>query len=95
MTDICSNNGCQHGICVPDGLANYHCSCDAGYTGDMCQTSEYSLITIIHLCNYTVIFHGCEMIIKSLDPLRAKKTFIRKKLGHTMVSAIKASPVTL
>ena len=25
------------------------------------------------------------IIIKSLDPLRAKKTFIRKKLGHTMV----------
>ena len=36
-----------------------------------------------------------EIIIKCLDPLRAKKTFIRKKLGHTMVSAIKASPVTL
>ena len=36
-----------------------------------------------------------EMIIISLDPLRAKKTFIRKKLGHTMVSAIKASSVTL
>ena len=35
------------------------------------------------------------MIIKSLDPLRAKKSFIRKKLGHTMVSAIKASSVTL
>ena len=35
------------------------------------------------------------IIIKSLDPLRAKKTFIRKKLGHTMVSAIKASSVTL
>ena len=34
-------------------------------------------------------------IIKSLDPLRAKKTFIRKKLGHTMVSAIKTSSVTL
>ena len=31
------------------------------------------------------------IIIKSLDPLRAKKTFIRKKLGHTAVSAIKAS----
>ena len=26
-----------------------------------------------------------EIIVKSLDPLRAKKTFIRKKLGHTMV----------
>ena len=31
---------------------------------------------------------GEEIIIKSLDPLRAKKTFIRKKLGHTKVSAI-------
>ena len=28
-----------------------------------------------------------EAIVKSLDPLRAKKTFTRKKLGHTMVSA--------
>ena len=35
------------------------------------------------------------IIIKSLDPLRAKKRFIRKKLGHTAVSAIKASSVTL
>ena len=37
----------------------------------------------------------CEIIIKSLDPLRAKKTFIRKKLGHTAVLAIKSSSVTL
>ena len=29
-----------------------------------------------------------DIIIKCLDPLRAKKTFIRKKLGHTMVSAM-------
>ena len=35
------------------------------------------------------------IIIKNLDPLRAKKTFIRKKLGHTMILAIKASSVTL
>ena len=33
--------------------------------------------------------------IKSYDPLRAKKTFIRTKLDHTMVSATKASSVTL
>ena len=33
--------------------------------------------------------------MKRLDPLRAKKTFIRKKLGHTAVSAIKDSSVTL
>ena len=31
--------------------------------------------------------NAVEIIIKSLDPLRAKKTFIRKKLGHTAVSA--------
>ena len=37
----------------------------------------------------------CLIIMKSLDPLRAKKIFIRKKLGHTAVSAIKASSVTL
>ena len=32
---------------------------------------------------------------KSLDPLRAKQTLLRKKLGQTMVSAIKAPSVTL
>ena len=32
---------------------------------------------------------------KSLVPLRAKKTFLRKKLGQTAVSAIQASSVTL
>ena len=32
---------------------------------------------------------------KSLDPLRAKKTYIRKKLGHTVDSAIRVSSVTL
>ena len=36
-----------------------------------------------------------QIIMKSLDPLRAKKIFIRKKLGHTAVSAIKASSLTL
>ena len=36
-----------------------------------------------------------QIIMKSLDPLRAKKIFIRKKLGHTAVSAIKASSVAL
>ena len=32
--------------------------------------------------------------MKSLDPLRAKKIFIREKLGHAAVLAIKASSVT-
>ena len=36
-----------------------------------------------------------KIIINGLDPLRAKTTFIRKKLGHTAVLAIKASSVSL
>ena len=36
-----------------------------------------------------------QIIMNSVDPLRAKKIFIKKKLGHTAVSAIKASSVTL
>ena len=43
----------------------------------------------------TSILDAYHNIIKVLDPLRAKKTFIRKNLGHTMVLAIKASSVTL
>ena len=49
--------------------------------------------------NAGITFEKCgtsvQKRMKSLDPLRAKKTFIRKKLGHTAVSAIKASSVTL
>ena len=52
-----------------------------------CSCKMYGSINKPMLCQ--------EIIIKSLDPLRAKKTFIRKKLGHTAVSAIKASSVTL
>ena len=36
-----------------------------------------------------------EIIIKRLGLLRAKITFIRKKLGHTAVLAIETSSVTL
>ena len=35
------------------------------------------------------------IIMKSLDPSRAVQIFIRKKLGHSAVSAIRASSVTL
>ena len=46
-------------------------------------------------CDNVQLTISTKIIIKRLDPLRAKKTFIRKKLGHTMVSAIKASSVSL
>ena len=45
--------------------------------------------------NCLFVFNDAQIIMKSLDPLRAKKIFIRKKLGHTAVSAIRASSVTL
>ena len=32
--------------------------------------------------------------MNGLDPVRAKKIFIKNKLGHTVVSVIKASSVT-
>ena len=32
--DECANSQCQNGACV-DGIANYTCSCDAGWTGWM------------------------------------------------------------
>ena len=57
------------------------------------SVSEFSSSGFDHLKSSRKISVG--MIIKSLDPLRAKKTFIRKKLGHTTVSAIKASSETL
>ena len=51
----------------------------------------------LFMCNNARIFFKRKksMIIKRLDPLIAKKTFVGEKLGHTMVSAIKASSVTL
>ena len=50
-------------------------------------------VTRFRCANTIIYIQG--IIIKSIYPLRAKNTFIRKKMGHTMVSAIKASSVTL
>ena len=58
-------------------------------TIDECGETFYGRHTAQHPA--AVIENNC----KSLDPLRAKKTFVRKKLGHTVVSAIQASSVTL
>ena len=41
------------------------------------------------------MFTRIEMIIKNLEPLSANKTFIGKKLGYTMVSAITTSSVII
>ena len=67
------------------------------------KDQKETIICIIDECGET--FHGrhtaqhpAALIAnnnKSLDPLRAKTPFIGKKLGHTAVSAIQASLVTL
>ena len=49
----------------------------------------------VKLRDFSAYFWNTPRNNESLGPLRAKKIFIRKKLGHTAVSAIKASSVTL
>ena len=56
---------------------------------------SFEMNAYLSLINLMLIVRTLSIIIKSFDHLRAKKTFIGKKLGHTMVSAIKASSVTL
>ena len=55
------------------------------------RTRSYD-VELWHPASGTQALH---IIIESLDPLRAQRTFVRKKLGHTAVSAITASSVTL
>ena len=60
------------------------------------QTHRYCYVdNTTNSLNHRNLALSMQIIMKSLDPLRAKKTFIRKKLGHTAVSATKASSVTL
>ena len=37
--DDCVNNQCVNGTCL-DGHLSYTCTCDAGFTGDFCQTGK-------------------------------------------------------
>ena len=38
--DDCVGVNCNDGVCV-DGIAEYECNCNKGYTGDHCQTGNY------------------------------------------------------
>ena len=38
--DECGSNPCQNGGTCVDGLNQYTCSCQAGYTGTSCQTGQ-------------------------------------------------------
>ena len=60
---------------------------------DLANVNEWQFMCVTYSANLIPLL--LRIIMKSLDPLRAKKIFIRKKLGHTAVSAIKASSVTL
>ena len=54
-----------------------------GYPG-ICDFCSLFAIFMLRL-KYGLASEVVAIIIKSLDPLKAKKTFIKKKLGHTMV----------
>ena len=53
--------------------------------GTLLSSTCQMAIPMVHLVSSTGTLAITLVIIKSLDPLRAKKTFIRKKLGYTMV----------
>lgn len=38
--DECASSPCVHGSCE-DLVAGYNCSCEAGYTGTMCETGRF------------------------------------------------------
>ena len=79
---------------VPDGTPRFA----ASYLGLFCLLtcmSNKKDDRLIWVNRVDSPYSNDGIIMKGLDPLRAKTTFIRKKFGHTAVSAIKASSVTL
>ena len=36
----CHDGTCIHGMCHTDGFKSYHCVCDDGYEGLLCQDGE-------------------------------------------------------
>ena len=46
--DDCQSNLCVHGSCM-DQLNEYKCACDAGYTGEICQTGATILCFEVYI----------------------------------------------
>ena len=46
VTDIneCSSSPCENGGTCSDAVNEYSCSCVAGYAGDNCETSKFSVM---------------------------------------------------
>ena len=42
--DECRSNPCENGGTCNDAVDMYTCDCDAGYNGDNCETSKFSVI---------------------------------------------------
>ena len=57
FTDIndCSSGPCNNGGICNDGVNSYTCTCAAGYNGDYCDNSEYTISFLNFDIIYTVL----------------------------------------
>ena len=42
-TDNCASSPCQHGGNCTDQILGFHCDCETGYSGDMCETGQLTV----------------------------------------------------
>ena len=42
--DECGSDPCDNGAVCKDHVDEYSCDCVAGYTGDTCETGQYTII---------------------------------------------------
>ena len=64
-----------------------------GIGSDQKQSRKYgnTVFAIISIWDLFPDAEGQLIVMKSLDPSRTEKIFIRRRLGHTAVSAIKSN----
>lgn len=43
--DECTSMPCMNGYCV-DGVNQFTCSCDPGYTGALCETGKFYVVSV-------------------------------------------------
>ena len=73
--DECSSNPCENGGTCNDAVDMYTCDCDAGYNGDNCETSKFS-----------VILHKMKKDVKVDELFSYSSGSLREEPSHCVVS---------